>query len=145
MTDNLSSEERRKNMSAIRSTHSKLENRISRALWQRGFRFRRNVKNLLGKPDIAIKKYKIVIFVDSCYWHGCEIHGSLPKSNEDYWITKLERNKQRDLKVTHYYLSMGWSILRLWEHQFKKDCFEQTMDQLCSFISQSKDMKKDRT
>lgn len=138
MTDNLSKDDRIKNMQAIRSTHTKLEDKVCSELWNRGYRFRRNVSGLFGKPDIAIKKYKIVIFIDSCYWHGCEIHGNMPKSNQDYWLKKLNRNKERDQEVTSYYLRMGWSIIRVWEHQLRKDSFDQTIDELCSFIDNAK-------
>ncbi|MED3882811.1 very short patch repair endonuclease [Priestia megaterium] len=132
MADNLSKEQRRKNMKAIRS-QSQLENLVSKELWKRGIRFRKNVKNLLGKPDIAIKKYKIVIFIDSCFWHVCPIHGNKPKSNQDYWINKLNRNKERDQEVTEYYKKAGWRILRVWEHEIKQD-FEKTIDMIVEFI-----------
>lgn len=138
MADNLSKEDRRKNMTSIRSTHTKLEDKVCKELWKRGYRIRRNVNSLFGKPDISIKKHKVVIFIDSCYWHGCEIHGNVPKSNQEYWVDKLNRNKKRDLEVTTYYQSGGWSILRLWEHQLKKELFEQAMDEICSFIESSK-------
>ncbi|KAA8783084.1 very short patch repair endonuclease [Paenibacillus amylolyticus] len=123
MVDNLSPENRKKNMSAIRSTGTKLEDKVSRELWRKGFRFRRNSTSLYGKPDISIKKYKIVIFIDSCFWHGCKIHGNIPKSNQEYWVKKLVRNKQRDTQVNSYYESIGWSLLRIWEHKLKKDEF----------------------
>ena len=102
MTDNLSKDDRIKNMQAIRSTHTKLEDKVCDELWNRGYRFRRNVSGLFGKPDIAIKKYKIVIFIDSCYWHGCEIHGNMPKSNQDYWLKNLigTRKETKKLQVT---------------------------------------------
>ncbi|MGG3805401.1 hypothetical protein [Metabacillus fastidiosus] len=77
-------------MQVIRS-QSKLENEFSRVLWKRELRFRKNVKSLFGKPEIAIKKYKIAIFIDSCFWHVCPLHGNRPKSNQKYWDKKLER------------------------------------------------------
>ncbi|MES9779227.1 DNA mismatch endonuclease Vsr, partial [Bacillus velezensis] len=86
-------EQRRKTMRSIKS-ESKLEQRITSELWRRGLRFRRNVKSLFGKPDIAIKKYKIVIFIDSCFWHNCPKHGHIPKSNIQYWNEKLLRNNR---------------------------------------------------
>jgi DNA mismatch endonuclease (patch repair protein) len=81
--DNLTQAQRRKNMQAIKS-RSKLEAKVTKSLWQKGIRFRKNVKSLPGKPDIAIKKYKVVIFIDSCFWHVCPIHGNSPKSNPVY-------------------------------------------------------------
>jgi DNA mismatch endonuclease (patch repair protein) len=137
MADNLSKANRIKNMSAIRSV-SKLEDNIAKTLWIRGFRFRRNVRDMFGNPDISIKKYKLVVFIDSCYWHGCELHGNMPKSNIEYWANKLERNKKRDLIVNDYYRSKDWNILRLWEHEFKKPDFQATIDQIASFIEEAK-------
>jgi DNA mismatch endonuclease (patch repair protein) len=142
MADNLSSEDRIKNMRAIRSTGTKLEDKVSNELWKRGYRFRRNVKELVGKPDIAIKKYKVVIFIDSCFWHGCNIHGNIPQSNKEYWVKKLKRNEDRDQEVTAFYNCHGWSILRLWEHQLKKDSFEASINQLCTFIDHAKNKSK---
>ncbi|WP_456289296.1 very short patch repair endonuclease [Paenibacillus sp. AK002] len=138
MTDNLTPSDRKKNMQAIRSTGTKLEDRVCNELWRRGYRFRRNVSGLFGKPDIAIKKYKLVIFIDSCFWHSCDIHGNMPKNNQEYWLKKLNRNKERDYEVTKYYQSMGWSILRIWEHQLKKDSFDRTISELSSFIDKVK-------
>ncbi|WP_160725133.1 very short patch repair endonuclease [Bacillus sp. USDA818B3_A] len=131
MADNLTKEQRTKNMKAIKS-QSALENRVTKALWKMGFRFRKNV-NLLGKPDIALKKYKIVIFIDSCFWHCCPIHGNMPKSNKEYWEKKLERNKIRDLEVNKFYKEKGWNILRVWEHELK-DNFIQSTNLIANFI-----------
>ncbi|OIR59889.1 very short patch repair endonuclease [Bacillus sp. FMQ74] len=137
MADKHTKEQRRKNMQAIKS-QSKLEDIATAELWRRGMRFRRNVKSLFGKPDIAIKKYKIVVFIDSCFWHGCDIHGNMPKSNKEYWEAKLKRNKVRDSEVTSYYKEKGWNILRIWEHEFKKD-FNMAIDKIEKFIKETKD------
>ncbi|WP_113928809.1 very short patch repair endonuclease [Bacillus sp. P14.5] len=137
MTDNLTREQRTKNMKAIRS-QSKLENRVSRELWQKGIRFRKNVKSLPGKPDIAIKKYKVVIFIDSCFWHVCPSHGNMPKSNQDYWLKKLKRNQERDKEINKYYLENNWELIRIWEHEFKKD-YDLTIDKVVSFIKHAKE------
>lgn len=131
MADNLTKEQRSKNMKAIKS-QSSLENRVTKALWKLGFRFRKNV-NLFGKPDISLKKYKIVIFIDSCFWHCCPIHGNMPKSNKDYWEKKLERNISRDLEVNKFYQENGWNLLRIWEHEFKED-FNETVNKIAEFI-----------
>jgi DNA mismatch endonuclease, patch repair protein len=131
MTDNLTKEQRIKNMRAIKS-QSALENKVSKELWRLGLRFRKNAK-LFGKPDISIKKYKIVIFIDSCFWHCCPIHGNMPKSNRDYWEKKLERNKLRDIEVNKYYFDKGWNVLRVWEHEFKED-FNRALNKIASFI-----------
>ncbi|MEY8346660.1 hypothetical protein [Niallia circulans] len=91
-----------------------------RELWKRGTRFRENVKTLFGTPDIAIQKYKIVIFIDSCFCHACPIHGSRPKSNQEYWDKKLSRNKKRDDEVNEYYKKNKWHIKRVWSMRLNK-------------------------
>lgn len=140
MADTISKEQRRKNMQAIRS-QSKLENRVSCELWKRGIRFRKNDKSLFGKTDISIKKYKIAIFIDSCFWHACEVHGNRPKSNQEYWDKKLTRNKERDEEVKKYYIQNGWYFKRVWEHEIKEN-LNQTVDNLALFIENAKRLDK---
>lgn len=120
MADKFSKETRSKIMRSIRSK-SKLEDLLCRELWLKGLRFRRNVPTLFGKPDVSIKKYKVVVFIDSCFWHFCPKHGHFPKSNQEYWNKKIYRNVFRDYMVGNYYISKGWHIIRIWEHQIKDD------------------------
>lgn len=84
MTDKITREQRTVLMKKIKAK-SHLEDRVVKQLFKNGIRYRRNSKRLLGKPDISIQKYKVVIFIDSCFWHSCPIHGNIPKSNVDYW------------------------------------------------------------
>ena len=137
MVDSLTKEARSKNMQAIKSNNTNLELKLSKEIWNEGIRFRKNSKKLFGKPDISIKKYKIVIFIDSCFWHGCELHYRIPKSNEDFWYKKIHRNIERDKQVTDYYKIKGWYILRVWEHQIKDD-FEGAKQMIISFIQSAK-------
>jgi len=123
-------------MQAIKS-QSKLENIVTKELWNHGLRFRKNVRSLYGNPDIAIKKYKVVIFIDSCFWHVCPIHGNTPKTNQEYWEKKLQRNVERDKEVTKYYKDKNWNILRVWEHEVKNDFFA-TIEKLMEFINEAK-------
>ena len=120
--DDLTPEQRRKNMQAIRSTDTSIEIALRTALWHRGVRYRKNYKQLPGKPDIAITKYRIVVFCDSDYWHGYdwENRHQRIKSNRDYWIPKIERNMARDKEITAQLQAMGWIVLRFWELQIKK-------------------------
>jgi DNA mismatch endonuclease, patch repair protein len=141
LADNLTREQRRKNMRAIKSS-SKLEEKITKALWSKGFRFRKNVKSLPGKPDIAIKKYKIAIFIDSCFWHMCNAHGNMPKSNLAYWTKKLKRNKDRDIEINDYYQNNNWYLFRIWEHEFK-DNFDVAVNKIATFIIDVKLQNKD--
>lgn len=133
MADNLTPEQRHKNMTHIKSTNTKIEKDITKALWNLGYRFRKNVKGLPGKPDIAIKKYKVVIFLDSCFWHKCPEHFKKPKSNIEYWEPKIKRNVERDTEINSYYQQKDWHILRIWEHEVKKD-FDNTLLKIKKFI-----------
>ncbi|GIP38444.1 very short patch repair endonuclease [Paenibacillus sp. J31TS4] len=141
MADIHSKEHRRKNMQAVRSKATKIELQVSKALWHHGVRLRKNVKDLFGKPDFALKKYKIVIFIDSCFWHGCEEHRSIPKTNEEFWMAKINRNKERDNEVDQYYFKEDWNLLRIWEHDLKND-FDYTIQKIIDFIDKSKNKAK---
>ena len=135
--DRHTKEQRHKNMQAVKGKNTKLENQVMTYLWQLGYRFRKNVKDLEGKPDIAIKKYKLVIFIDSCFWHKCPIHYKSPSTNFEFWDNKISGNQKRDALVTEYYKSNNWNILRIWEHELKND-FEKTMQKVINFIEMSK-------
>jgi len=134
--DNHSVEERSYNMSRIRSKGSKPEELVRKYLFAQGFRYRKNVKTLLGKPDIVLHKYKTVVFVNGCFWHGHEgCKGFvLPKSNQDYWIPKIERNKKRDREVGKELTSLGWRVLVIWECQLKKAVREENLKHLAENI-----------
>ena len=114
-------------MSAIKCKDTKPEIFFRKALWKWGIRFRKNVK-LFGKPDIAIQKYKIVIFVDGDFWHGnnWKIRGfsSLEdemKNYSDFWKDKILRNIKLDKDVNKYYKSLGWTVLRFWQSDIEKN------------------------
>lgn len=120
--DDLTPEQRRKNMQAIRSKDTSIELSLRKALWHEGVRYRKNYKGLTGKPDIVITKHKIAVFCDSDYWHGYdwENRHQRIKSNRDYWIPKIERNMERDREVTVKLEADGWTVLRFWEWQIRK-------------------------
>lgn len=135
MADDLTPEQRRRNMQAIHSKDTTIELRMRKALWQRGVRYRKNYKKLVGKPDIAITKYKIAVFCDSDYWHGYdwESRNQRIKSNRDYWVPKIERNMKRDQEVTAALQSEGWLVLRFWEWQIRKqldECVEAVLQSI---------------
>lgn len=108
-------------MSRIKNKDSKIERLFRKKLWQHGFRYRKNSGKYFGKPDIVLKKHEIVIFIDSCFWHGCKKHCRIPTARKEYWIPKIERNKKRDRQVVRHYRKEGWKIFRVWEHQIKKE------------------------
>ncbi|MED4909389.1 very short patch repair endonuclease [Brevibacillus centrosporus] len=138
--DNLKPEDRRKNMQNIRSAGTKLEERISKALWKRGVRFRKNEKSLPGKPDLSIKKYKLVVFLDSCFFHGCPEHFIAPKTNADYWVPKIDRNKRRDQEINALYNEMGWKVMRFWEHEAKRN-LDDVVDSIVKAIGEQRQNK----
>ncbi len=110
-------ESRSKMMSKIRSTNTKPEIKLRKFLFAQGFRYRINYKKLPGKPDIVLPKYKTVVFVHGCFWHGHEgcRRSHIPKSNEQYWITKISRNLSRDKAHTQELMKLGWGVIIVWE------------------------------
>ena len=131
MADNHTKEVRSRNMSHIRSTNTKPEEKVRKYLFSKGFRYRKNVRKLPGCPDIVLPKYHTVIFVNGCFWHKHDCPRFVwPSSNEDYWIPKITRNVERDLK--------NHQILRVvvWECELKEKCFQGAMDKLVQVISE---------
>jgi DNA mismatch endonuclease (patch repair protein) len=119
MADIFSSAKRSEVMSRIKNKGSALERFFESELKKIGLRYRKHVSSLPGKPDFIFPDKKAAVFIDSCFWHGCRYHGTLPKSNRKFWKEKIARNKSRDKKVTGEYKKMGWSIMRIWEHKLK--------------------------
>jgi DNA mismatch endonuclease Vsr len=121
--DRLTKEQRRKNMQAIKSSGSEIENKLAEALWNKGYRYRKNNKTVFGKPDFTFKKIKLAIFVDGEFWHGYnwEERKSDLKSNRGFWIPKIERNMERDKEVNETLKKQGWTVLRFWGNEIKKD------------------------
>lgn len=120
--DTVSKKKRSETMSAVKSKDTKIEISFRKALWKNGFRYRKNSTKYFGKPDILFKKYKIVIFIDSCFWHGCKKHCRIPATRKNYWVNKIEKNKLRDKEVSQHYKKIGWKIFRIWEHEILKNC-----------------------
>ncbi len=117
MVDIFSTEKRSDIMSKIRSKNTKPELKLRKALFARGFRYRTNDHKLPGSPDIVLKKYNTVIFVNGCFWHHhecCKI-ATMPKSNTEFWQDKIKRNRQRDLENYWKLGEMGWEIIVVWE------------------------------
>lgn len=121
MADIFSKKKRSDIMSRVKSKETKIEIGLRNKLWHAGYRYRKNVSGYFGKPDILLKKYKTVIFIDSCFWHGCKKHFSLPSTRKTFWKNKIERNMERDKEVNAHYKKTGWIVIRIWEHEIKKD------------------------
>lgn len=135
MADTISKEQRHNNMSKIRSKDTKIEIQVRHWLYHHGIRYRKNCKDIPGKPDIAIKKYKIAIFVNGCFWHGhegCKYY-RVPKTRVDYWKPKIESNKLRDEKAYRVLNENGWHVFVLWGCKIQSE-FEETMDILAKDI-----------
>lgn len=140
MADNLSPEDRRKNMSHIRSKNSKPEELVRKYLFAHGFRYRKNVAKLPGQPDIVLPKYRAVIFVNGCFWHKHDCPRFVwPASNTEYWTKKILGNVERDRKNCRLLQDSGWKVITIWECELKKDQIENTLSALvCKLTSKEK-------
>ena len=148
--DKLTPEQRHKNMAAIRGKNTKPEMIVRRGLWSRGFRYRLNHKRLPGHPDLVLRKYRTCFFVNGCFWHG---HNSsltpdpspkgkgryvlessecckIPKTNREFWVAKICRNKERDKEEQKKLAAMGWHCITVWECELKPSKREQTLDSI---------------
>lgn len=119
-------------MSMIKSSGTKPEEMVRKYLFSKGLRYRKNVKTLPGKPDIVFPKYKTVIFVNGCFWHG---HGNckyfvMPKSNIGFWQEKISRTIMRDNESYEKLTEIGWNVLTIWECQLKKKAREKSLEYL---------------
>ncbi|MDP2788404.1 MAG: very short patch repair endonuclease [Pseudomonadota bacterium] len=112
-------------MGRVRHRGTAPELLLRQALWTAGLRYRLGSKpHLPGSPDLVFPGAKIAVFVDGCFWHGCPLHGSHPKTREAFWAAKITRNQVRDLEVDAALATMGWSVVRLWEHEIKTNLVE---------------------
>lgn len=119
--DRITKQKRSDLMRRVRGKDSAMEQSFRRELHKRGLRYRKNVSGLPGKPDIVFKSKGVVIFLDSCFWHGCRWHCRIPHANRAYWEAKIARNKERDMEIRKFYSKKtGWKILRVWEHELRK-------------------------
>ncbi|WP_426090400.1 very short patch repair endonuclease [Flavobacterium sp. DSR3-2] len=135
--DFLNPAERRKRMQSIKSTDTKDEIRLAKALWYLGYRYRKNNRTVFGKPDLTFKKLKIAIFVDSEFFHGkdWENYKYRINSNKEFWQKKIERNIKRDIEVNNYLESQNWKVLRFWSLEIKKnleDCITKIRSEIIS-------------
>lgn len=132
MADKLTKEQRRHCMAQIRGKGTKPEMVVRKILFGRGFRYRLNHPWLPGHPDIVLRKYRSVIFVNGCFWHGHEgcRYYVVPKSNTEFWKAKIARNRTRDIEEQRRLASMGWHCITVWECQLKPAVREQTLESL---------------
>ena len=144
--DKLTKQQRHNNMAAIHGKDTKPEMVVRKWLWGHGFRYRLNHPRLPGKPDIVMRKYRTCIFVNGCFWHGHHVAlpqieneqliidnsecCKIPKTNRDFWVAKIRRNKKRDREVQRRLAEMGWHSITIWECELKPAKREETLQSL---------------
>ena len=139
MPDVLTPTQRHTCMSQIRSKATKPEMLVRRWLWAHGYRYRLNVKSVPGKPDIVMRRYRTAIFVNGCFWHGHEGCSKfvMPKSNTDFWRTKIEYNRERDQRNYQLLMHAGWQVLVIWQCNLTKDKLEATMQSVAVALNKN--------
>ena len=140
MSDHMTPQQRHECMSKIHSKDTRPEQAVRRELWHRGYRFRKCVKTLPGTPDIVLPKYRTVIFINGCFWHGhkgCSKY-VMPKSNVEFWQEKIHRNQERDLVNNQLLESIAWNVISVWECELTKSLLPETMDRIESEIKANK-------
>lgn len=137
MADDMTPEQRRKNMQHIRSKDTSIEIKLRNALWHEGVRYRKNFKGIPGKPDIAITKYRIAVFCDSSFWHGRDFDTKKPvDTNHEYWDKKIRRNMERDQEVNMQLKALGWTVLRFWDVEINEqldECVKTVVEAILAF------------
>lgn len=146
MADVHSPQVRSRNMSNIKGKNTKPEMIVRRYLFSKGFRYRKNDIRLPGKPDIVLPKYRTVIFVNGCFWHkheGCK-YFVWPKSNPEFWKSKIEGNVHRDILNHQLLRDTGWNVIVVWECELKKDIREQTLESLVEDLSKASETQGEK-
>ena len=130
---------RNNNMAAVHSKDTKPERIVRKGLWKRGFRFRLNHKRLPGHPDLVLRKYRACIFVNGCFWHGHYVELDnmessrccrIPRTNHEFWVAKIRRNKERDKEEQKKLAAMGWHCITVWECELAPAVREQTIESI---------------
>lgn len=135
MPDRITKQQRSANMRAIKGKDTSLEIQVRKYLYHHGFRYRKNVKELPGKPDIVLDKYHTVIFVNGCFWHhhyNCKL-AVMPKSRTEYWTKKINKNVENDIKNTKLLEQMDYHVITIWECEIKEafeDVMQNVMDEI---------------
>ena len=132
--DNLTKEQRRKNMQHIRSTGTVPERAVMEALKKKKIYFATYVSKIIGKPDIVFRRKKVAVFIDSDFWHGHPKRCIMPKTNSNYWKKKIEGNQKRDKLVNAELKNNGWVVVRLWEYDIKHS-FEKSFQKILNAIN----------
>lgn len=139
MTDVHSKETRSYNMSMVKGKNTKPELIVRKYLFSKGFRYRLNVKDLPGKPDLVLPKYQTVIFIHGCFWHGHESckYFVIPKTKTEWWTDKIQKNTERDRKVHTELKKAGWNIMTIWECQLKPKQRDITLEGIVTLLQKT--------
>ncbi len=132
----MTQQQRHECMSHVHSRSTTPETTLSKELWRRGYRYRLNDHCLPGSPDIVLPKYRTAIFVHGCFWHGhqgCKYY-TIPKTNTEFWVAKVARNKERDQEVWRKLEAKGWYVIIVWECQLKKGRIDETVERVAAEI-----------
>ncbi len=121
MTDVLTPEQRKLNMSRIRAKDTSPEKKLRQMLREKGIRGYRIHYNLPGKPDMVFVRKKIAIFIDGCFWHKCPVCFREPETRKEFWMKKIQSNVMRDEKINTQLKEQGWHVIRIWEHEIRKE------------------------
>lgn len=142
MVDRLTVEKRSLLMARVRRQGTEPELILRKTLWANRLRYRlKSKRKLPGSPDILFPGHRIAIFIDGCFWHGCSLHGTIPKTHSKFWATKIERNKSRDVEVDEKLMTLGWTPLRFWEHEIKGN-IQSVIKRIKEVLEQSSDNSK---
>ncbi len=140
MSDILTKEQRHRCMSNVKSKNTKPEIMVRKFLFSNGYRYRVNRKDLPGKPDIVLPKYRTVVFINGCFWHGhqnCK-YATIPKSNHEFWLSKINGNVERDKLIREKLSQLGWNVIEIWQCQLKPHEKETTLNHLISILGNEK-------
>lgn len=135
MVDRLSQTARSSLMGRVRHHGTAPELLLRKALWAAGLRYRlKTTPRLPGSPDLLFPSAKLAIFIDGCFWHGCPLHGTQPKTRSEFWFAKISRNKERDIEVNRELQKLGWTVVRFWQHDVEH--------QIAGCVAQIRKVKK---
>ena len=135
MTDRITPEKRSWNMSRIKGKDTGIEIAVRKELFRRGYRFRKNDYRYPGRPDIVLPKYNTAVFINGCFWHrheNCKL-ATTPKTRQDFWMAKFEKNIENDKKHVRELQTMGWNVITIWECEIKKN-LEEAVDKIEKYI-----------
>lgn len=137
--DSVSKEKRHEIMSRIKAKDTSPELKVRRWLFSSGLRYRKFSSDILGKPDLSIKRYKLAIFINGCFWHGHQCLGEKrPKTNVEFWSEKIRKNKERDKRIIESLESDGWLVINIWECELKRGKFDSRMNEVLQQINMRK-------